>query len=105
MKVLNAFSVNMVSIGTSQVSFEDVSLEQALGLLTAETVESCVGHPDTANMFENILDVQLPCNRVTVLLEKGETALLGQYSGPRLPEGATVLPPGASIRWVKVTVV
>lgn len=32
------------------------------------------------------------------------SAIVGQYDGPRLPEGAIALPEGASIRWVFVYV-
>ena len=48
--------------------------------------------------------VEIPCNRATVALKEGDVALVGQYSGPRLPEGATSLPEGAAIKWLVVGV-
>jgi len=67
-------------------------------------VESCVGHPDTARLFSRILGREVPANRVSVSLDphQGDILLVGQYQGPRLPEGATKLPEGASISWLLV---
>jgi hypothetical protein len=39
-----------------------------------------------------------------VSLVPGDRVLVGQYSGTRLPEGATTLPEGATIRWLVVSV-
>ena len=39
-----------------------------------------------------------------VALKEGDVALVGQYSGPRLPEGATTLLEGATIKWMVVVV-
>ena len=39
-------------------------------------------------------------NRVSVKLDNPDLhAIIGQYSGPRLEEGATELPEGARIEW------
>ena len=65
---------------------------------------SIVGHQDTANLFSNILGVDVPMNRVSITLNKGDTLIVGQYSGARLPEGTSVLPEGASITWICVYV-
>jgi hypothetical protein len=67
-------------------------------------VDSAVGHADTAAVFSSLLGVPVPMERRTVTLQPGETALVGQYSGPRLPEGATTLPEEATITWLLVTV-
>lgn len=61
--------------------------------------ESAVGHESTASLFANELGLPILPNRVSVKLVKGTMALIGQYSGPRLPEGATELPEGARIEW------
>jgi hypothetical protein len=67
-------------------------------------LESCVGHPDTASVFSSELGIQVDCRRVSVSLHPGKDAILvGQYTGPRLPEGATSLPEGAKILWYLVT--
>lgn len=62
--------------------------------------ESAVGHADTAAVFSNELGLPIMANRVSVKLTNPETrALVGQYVGPRLPEGTTTLPEGATIEW------
>lgn len=101
MMVLNAFSFNMIT-APAVVAVVAVDLEQAKHL--AAGAVSAVGHQDTANVFSDQLGCPVPCNRVNVQLARGEQALLGQYVGPRLPEGTTKLPEGAEVRWLLVTV-
>ena len=101
MFILNAFSLNMLA-GNADVIVRQVT--QAVAASLAATCESAVGHADTAAVFSAVLGVTVPCNRATVALKKGDVALVGQYSGPRLPEGATSLPEGATIKWLIVGV-
>jgi hypothetical protein len=62
--------------------------------------ESAVGHADTARVFGQFLGLPIEVNRVSISLSDPDThCLIGQYVGPRLPEGATELPEGARIEW------
>ena len=63
------------------------------------SVISCIGHADTAELFTRLLGRNLPFNRISVKLDDQSCILVGQYSGPRLTEGATELPEGAEIEW------
>ena len=101
MFILNAFSLNMLT-GSATVQVTELFLDQAIDLAYGAT--SAVGHADTAAVFAAVLDQPVACNRASVRLEKGDKALVGQYSGPRLPEGATSLPEGAAIKWFLVAV-
>ena len=101
MFILNAFSLNML-VGNADVIVREVSQKVAASL--ADACTSAVGHADTAAVFSSVLGVEIPCNRATVALKEGDVALVGQYSGPRLPEGATTLPEGATIKWLIVGV-
>ena len=101
MYILNAFSLNMI-VGDANIVVREVSRAMAASLASGCT--SAVGHADTAAVFSSVLGVDVPCNRATVALEDGDVALVGQYSGPRLPEGATTLPEGATIKWMVVEV-
>lgn len=65
-------------------------------------LESAIGHADTARIISNMLGIELPSNRINVKLLHGEKMIVAQYSGPRLPEGATTLPEGAKIEFVLV---
>jgi hypothetical protein len=60
---------------------------------------SAVGHADVAALFAAQLKMPVAVNRVSVKLTEGDLALVGQYIGPRLPEGVTTLPDGATIEW------
>ena len=101
MFILNAFSLNMLG-GNADIVVREITKATAASLAPACT--SAVGHADTASVFSSVLGVEIPCNRATVALKDGDVALVGQYSGPRLPEGATTLPEGAAIKWLVVGV-
>ena len=101
MYILNAFSLNMI-VGNADIVVREITKDVAASL--AANCTSAVGHADTAAVFSHVLGVEIPCNRVTVALKDGDVALVGQYSGPRLPEGATALPEGATIKWLVVAV-
>lgn len=103
MKLLNAFSLNMLAAFPADVAVREISLDEAKALAAAG-LESAVGHPTTAVVFGSVIGKAVETSRSTVTLVKGETVLVGQYRGPRLPEGATVLPEGATIQWLLVTV-
>lgn len=103
MLLLNAFSLNMLAAFPAVVQVREIPLTRAQGIL-AEDFESAVGHADTAAVFSSVLGLEIPANRATVALKSGDSAVVGQYRGPRLPEGATTLPAGATIQWLRVTV-
>lgn len=114
--VVNAFSPNMVrpGIGSYSVEFKPVDMEGIADPLpegfeyppdeVCFNLVSAIGHADTARLFSQILGADLPVNRITVTLDRGDMVLLGQHRGTRLPEGATELPEGASIEWFEVTI-
>lgn len=104
MLLLNAFSFNMVSVDVGNIRFDELSVGQAITLCHELSITSGVGHADTAAVFGQQLGIDVPMARISVSLEYGDCALVGQYSGPRLPEGATALPDGAAIRWLFVRV-
>ena len=96
MLLSNAFSINMLS-QSSSYTFSQVSLEDAREMLDEEGFTSAVGHADTARLFSTLLGREVPCNRVSISDPK--EMLIGQYSGPRLPEGCSTLPEGSKIVW------
>lgn len=105
MKLLNAFSLTMVC-DTEMVSdnrdeavvlFKRINAGLAQTMLLHDGVESCIGHASTAGVLSEMLGIEIPVNRVSVKLKEGEQAIIFQYMGPRLEEGATRLPEGAKI--------
>lgn len=71
--------------------------------------KSVIGHADICSVINSDLglsgEAAYQMNRTSIKLEPGDILWVGQYVGPRLPEGATELPEGATIRWYKVTCV
>lgn len=105
--ITNAFSLSMLPEAGGKVSVDVIEQADILDYLrTAETdgfsVESAVGHASTAAIFSDLLSYPVAVNRVSISLNWNTLLLVGQYTGPRLPEGATSLPEGASIRWFLV---
>ena len=93
----NAFSLQMQGdfyAETAPISIEDVP----------KNFISIVGHADVASVLSTLLDTDVPVNRVSVSLQPGDILYVGQYIGPRLPEGATKLPSGAKIKWYRVDI-
>ena len=101
--LLNAFSANQLVAFPARVHFIPITVAEACALLAGGFV-SAVGHPDTAALFSRLLGLPVPVQRDDVPLPPGARSVLGQYRGPRLPEGVAVLPPNASIEWLMVRV-
>lgn len=102
-KILNAFSLNMVS-GGSNIQTRTITAKKAVALFEKNGVHSCVGHADTAAVISSLLEVPIQFNRVSVELAQQELVVVAQYKGPRLPEGSTTLPEGAEIVFLAVYV-
>lgn len=69
----------------------------------AGTCTSAIGHADTAALIGNLIGVEVPMARISVpALAGGDVHFLGLYQGPRLPEGATALPEGATISFYRL---
>ena len=87
----NAFSLQMLTSFNASVNVQKVEG------FPADAV-SVVGHQDTAN----VLGVAF--NRVSVKLNQGDVLYVAQVVGGRLPEGATTLPEGFRMEFLKVEV-
>jgi len=101
----NAFSINMIPREHRVYEFLFISPFEAAALLYVlrRKVVNIIGHSDTAAIVERALRAQIPAlelpepQRLTVQLAVADQVLVAQYTGPRLPEGATQLPEGARI--------
>lgn len=96
MYIANAFSLQMVSSFPVNITVEEISNEEFEKF--KPNLKSAIGHADTAAVlgFEP--------NRVNVALNKGDSIIVAQLQGGRLPEGSTTLPEGFSFKFLKVTV-
>lgn len=81
-----------------------ITLEIARSLVgknSGTEIIGAVGHADTARAIADALGLPLDMvhARISVKLGSSDYALIGAYTGPRLPEGATSLPRGAKLEW------
>lgn len=100
--IANAFSLNMMQEANGLLRFTELDANEVSVAAKASGFRSIVGHADTAAVFSSELGIDIPCVRETFVLQPGDSLIVGQYSGPRLEEGAKVLPEGAKIRWLQV---
>ena len=94
----NAFSLQMLT-GNCEFVVKETTARIAARLLKRGKFVSTIGHADTASVVSNTLGLDIPANRASVTLSYDDIIIVAQYSGPRLPEGATTLPEGATIKW------
>jgi hypothetical protein len=97
----NAFSIQMLTGASNTVQFDEVDPQT----IDQENLVSVLGHADIANVVSSVLGKEYPVNRVSNKLEKGDIMYVAQLIGGRLPEGATSLPEGFSIKWYEVTII
>ena len=95
----NAFSLQMLPNVDMLASIVQIDPSE----VPADVV-SAIGHPDTAVVVSNILRREIPVNRVSISLQPGDVLYVAQLVGGRLPEGATTLPEGFSLRFIMVKV-
>ena len=95
----NAFSISMLPmeamnfIRVKKITPDEIPTD----------IESAIGHVDTAKLQSNNLGIEVKPNPVSNKLTESDVLYVAQYTGPRLPEGATTLPEGASLEFFEVT--
>lgn len=100
MILTNAFSLQMLTNIPATITVEEV-------VPSKEMLESCdnsLGHKDICDLLNGMFGTSLAPNRKSDKLSDGDTVLVAQYIGSRLPEGAITLPEGATLKFLKVTV-
>jgi len=106
-KLLNVFTFSMVENFPVNVLAETVHVDVAKKFIIEDGFESFVGHEAAAKMYSAILGVEVPMNRVSTRLKGGDRAIIGQYMGPRLPEGKVLSleeMQAAPMKWLHVEV-
>lgn len=95
----NAFSLQMLDLSKkARVLVTPVTSDE----VAHTDFMSVVGHTDTAAVLTDMLAVPVFCNRTSVRLQKGDVLFVAQVTGGRLPEGATRLPEGFSLSFLRV---
>lgn len=106
MYLCNAFSFNFFAVEALtkglKINAEAVSPEYVAA--RSDVWESAIGHQSTADVVSGILGVPVEMNRVNLEFAPGQQIFVAQYKGPRLPEGSTTLPEGATLIFLLVTI-
>lgn len=101
-KLANAFSLQMVDISkVGSMRWTPMTVEE----VAATDFVSVVGHPDTASLLTSMLGKEVAFNRTSISLQEGESLIVAQVTGGRLPEGCTTLPEGVTLAFVKVELI
>lgn len=93
------------SRGDCQIQRLPLRLHEAVEILQGHPFTSCVGHASTASLYSETMGLPIEANRVSISLDFGDAIIVGAYDGPRLPEGCTTLPEGATLNWVAYVVI
>lgn len=97
----NAFSLQMIEKLPAAINVMEISKDVAVEILKNGFV-SAIGHEDTAKILTDKLGLPVAHARVNFSLNKDTLLIVAQVVGGRLPEGATSLPAGTSIKFLTV---
>lgn len=98
----NAFSLQMLQGFPANITVSEIDHSEIVNLIASGEIQSAIGHADLAAVLTDIFGVEVAPNRVNVALEKGDILFVAQLMGGRLPEGATTLPEGFTLKFLKV---
>lgn len=93
----NVFTFGFLANKNVDIKSRQITWEEFDQALQGEFV-NYMGHEDVAHM------VGLEQNRISISVVSGDVVYLAQYDGPRLAEGATVLPEGATLVPIRVEI-
>jgi len=87
--VLNTLIVpiNFDETQEAQVRFKKISIEEAKEVIKGSQWDSAIGHNATAKVLSQLLGIEIPTQRKTIFLKKGDQAI-HFFLKQRLPEGA-----------------
>lgn len=98
--LVNAFSLGMLPM---EAMMNIIRVRKITTDEIPTDVESAIGHQETAKVVSSMLGFEVKPNRVSIRMSESDVLYVAQYTGPRLPEGATTLPEGASLEFFEVT--
>jgi hypothetical protein len=67
-------------------TYKPISIEEAKELLQNNEFTSAIGHESTAKLLSELLNINIPANRIQVKMSSGDVAIVFQVL-TRLPEG------------------
>jgi len=106
-KIVSALSLNMADLASQpngSFNWSVLTVQGAATLAQSGEWTKEVGHEDIARIAAGELGVEALFARTDIKVGAGDMLLVVQYTGSRLPAGTSVLPTGAKIQYVLVTV-
>lgn len=96
--ILNALPGAIIPAAGGNLRMEPISWTIVRNICSGQNWVSAVGHLDTAAIISGLAGFLVPMNRVSVpVLRDADQHILVLYQGPRLAEGSTTLPEGATL--------
>lgn len=115
--ITNAFSLNMIEEPVGKYEIMECNWEEVRGYMALLNkydtnhykgvyinIVNAFGHDKSIPLLKNNYGVEIKFNRISVNAKRGDTIIVLQYRGERLPEGATELPEGAEIVPLKILI-
>jgi hypothetical protein len=68
------------------IEFKKISVEETKQILQNNSFISAIGHEGTAKLLSQILNINIPVNRISIYFEKGDIGI-HFFLKSRLPEG------------------
>jgi len=81
----NAFSLNMLFKPNAIIGVREMPI-RAIKQIIEDEFTSAIGHESTAKLLSKILGVEVPVNRVKIILNENDSLIVFQLT-ERLPEG------------------
>jgi len=82
----NAFSLGMLQASQVSLKVSEVDTATVKDLLQAQDFQSAVGHQGTSEILNSLLGIEVPMNRISIKLNKGDVLVVIQLLC-RLEEG------------------
>lgn len=96
--IANALSLNMFEVGKGI----EIAVTRVAPTQVPRDAVSAIGYPETAAAASQTLGWQVPANRISLKLDRGDCLFVFQYSGERLERGGKGLPQG-DWHWYKIS--
>lgn len=90
--LVNAFSLQMLTHPVSTIFTSPMTAERARNAMISQHGVSAIGHLDTARVVGKDLCLPLMCSQQRIRLNQGDTLIVAQITGGRLPIDAEELP-------------
>lgn len=98
----NALSISV--LGLKKMDFLLLRMKPIQPAQIPNDVKSCIGHEEIAKIASQILGFQVKASQIDINLGADDRLFVAQYNGTTIPDDATKLPDGASMKFFEVSI-